>query len=413
MRKLLVIDSSFSYQAIVCRGLEESITCRDLSGYFSHVWSVHPFGSLVSDQLVDLSGSPVVHKINSTHTFIDGKFGRFSALEFVPRLNFLLGQIWLIVHLVYLIKKERISVVRVSDPLYNGLLGFVLSRVAGIPLLVRVGANHDKIYETTRKPMMPRLFPSRTIEKKVGQFVLKRADCVAGANKDNLNFAISNGARLERITLFRYGNLIDKLHFVEPHSRNSIFDWLTKLNLESQRFLLYVGRLEPVKHPDDVVRVLGELIIRGHKLKLLVVGDGQMRDHLTKLAVELNVSECVVFCGNQNQSRLASIFPLASVVLSPHTGRALTEAALAGAKIVAYDIDWQGEMIESGVTGELVKHKDWMHMANATEKILKNPAYAKKIGDSARSRALLMMDPNRLNEHERMTYSKLLDSYIN
>jgi glycosyltransferase involved in cell wall biosynthesis len=412
MRKLLVIDTAFSFQAIRFRGLEDSVTCRDLNGYFSHVWSVHPFGSLVSDNLVEFFGSPDVHQINKTHTFIDGKFGRFSSLKFTPKLNFILAQIELIIRLVYLIKKERISVVRAADPLYNGLLGFVLSRVTRIPLLVRVGANHDKIFETTGKPMMPRLFPSRSIEKKIGQFVLARADCVAGANQDNLNFAIANAARPERTTLFRYGNLIDKLHFSAPDSRNVMIDWLKERNLASYKFLLYVGRLEPVKHADDVVKVLGELRRRGHKLNLLMVGDGQMRDNLVNLASEIGVSDDVVFCGNQNQSFLASIFPLAAVVLSPHTGRALTEAALAGARVVAYDIDWQREMIESGVTGELVQHKDWMQMANATDKILKSPPYAKSIGDALRKRALLMMDPDKLDEHERNTYSIILDGSL-
>ena len=107
-----------------------------------------------------------------------------------------------------------------------------------------------------------------------------------------------------------------------------------------------------------------------------------------------------------------SMFALAAVVLSPHTGRALSEAALAGARIVAYDIDWQGEMIESGVTGELVQHKDWMQMADAADKILKDPAYAKNIGDAVRVRALVMMDPDLLDEHERITYSTLLDGSI-
>jgi glycosyltransferase involved in cell wall biosynthesis len=408
MRKLLVIDTAFSYQAIRSRGLEDSVTCRDLGGYFSHVWSLHPFGSLVSDQTIEFSGSPDVHQINKTHTFIDGKFGCFSALEFAPRINFIIAQFELIIRIVYLVKKERISVIRVADPLYNGLLGFVLSRIARIPLLVRVGANHDKIFETTGKQMMPRLFPSRSIEKKIGKFVLSRAEFVAGVNQDNLDFAIANGARPERTTLFRYGNLIDKSHFAAPNSRKVLYDYMKSHNLEPHAYLMYVGRLESVKHPDDVLRVFGELRNRGHKLHLLIAGDGQMRDELGNLACELGVNDFVVFCGNKNQNFLAAMLPLSAVVLSPHTGRALSEASLAGAKIVAYDIDWQGEMIESGVTGELVQHKDWMKMADATDKILKDRDYAKTIGAAVRARALVMMDPNLLDEHERMTYSTIL-----
>ena len=412
MRKLLVIDTSFSYQAIRSRGLEDSVTCRDLSGYFSHVWSVHPFGSLVSEMPVKLSGRAEVHQINAIHTFIDGKFGRFLWLERFPKLNFLLAQAGLLAHLCCLVRRERISVIRVGDPLYIGLFGLAISRLAGIPLLVRVGANHDKIYETTGLPMLPKLFPSRRIEKSVGQFVLARAECVAGANQDNLDFAITNGARFERTTLFRYGNLIDKLHFAAPNSRVIMKSWLRKHNVEPDGFLMFVGRLKPVKHPDDVLKVFSELRQRGHKLTLLMVGDGPMKSQLIDVAAELGIGDHVIFCGNQNQVFLASMFALAAVVLSPHTGRALSEAALAGARIVAYDIDWQGEMIESGVTGELVQHKDWIQMADSADKILKDPTYAKNIGDAVRVRALVMMDPDLLDEHERITYSTLLDGSI-
>ena len=405
---LLVLDSAFSFQAITSRGLEDSVTCRDLNGYFSHVWSVHPFASMVSDGEVDATGRAEVHELNERHTFIDGKVGRYDWLQGLPKLNFLLAQMGLLLQLRRLIRRERIGIIRAPDPLYNGLFALILSRLAGIPLLVRVGANHDKTFETTGTPMLPRLFPSRKMEKAVGKFVLARADCVAGANQDNLDFAIANGARREKSTLFRYGNLIDRLHFTDPASRTIDDDWFQTHAVAPHRFLMFVGRLEPVKHPDDVIRVLAELVRRGHDLKLLLIGDGRMRARLAELAAELGLSGNVVFCGNQTQEFLASMYPLSAVVLSPHTGRALSEAALAGARIVAYDVDWQAEMIESGVTGELVRHADWMAMADATEAILVDPARATRIGTGVRARAREMMDPDRLNQHERATYQRLL-----
>ena len=96
------------------------------------------------------------------------------------------------------------------------------------------------------------------------------------------------------------------------------------------------------------------------------------------------------------------------MVLSPHTGRALTEAALGAAPIVAYDIDWQSELIESGVTGELVEFGDWEALSDATVKFLKDRSYARKMGDQVRLRALEMMDPVKLNQHEINQYEKLI-----
>ncbi len=409
MRKLLVLDSSFSYEAIRARGLEDSVTCRDLDGFFDHVWTVHPFASLVATQGgTKLYGRPEFHSLSSAHTFIDGKVGRYSWLRCLPALNFLAAQFGVFTTLVRLILKEKISVVRVGDPLYLGLLGWMLSRLCSIPLVVRVGANYDKTYETTGRPMQPRLFFTRKIEKLVERFVFPRVDLVAGANQDNLEFAIANGARPECSTLFRYGNLIDRRHFTAPGERGDGQKLLADLGVQPHKFLLYIGRLERVKHPDDVVRVLAEARRHAHDIKAVLVGDGSLRESLLELAHELGVEADVVLCGNRSQQWLAQVIPLAAVVVSPHTGRALSEAALGAAPIAAYDIDWQSEVVKTGSTGELVCFGDWQALAISTIRLLSDRTYSRVVGDNVRRLTLEMMDPARLNQHERDQYEKLL-----
>ena len=113
-RKLLVLDTSYAWQAIRARGLEHSVTCRDLDGFFEHVWTVHPFASLV-EQRVDKIGRPEVHTPAPAHTFINGKIGRFEALRAFPKLNFLLGQTEAFAKLVSLIRREKISAIRAGD----------------------------------------------------------------------------------------------------------------------------------------------------------------------------------------------------------------------------------------------------------------------------------------------------------
>ena len=39
---------------------------------------------------------------------------------------------------------------------------------------------------------------------------VERCDLVAGANEDNMNYGIENGANREKCTVFRYGNLLCK-----------------------------------------------------------------------------------------------------------------------------------------------------------------------------------------------------------
>lgn len=409
MSRLLVLDSSYSLEIIRARRLEYSVTCRDLDGFFSRVWTAHPFASLVtSDAWARKYGKPQAYSLSTAHVFIEGKVGRFALLRRFPVLNFIIGQVGIFLFLKRLVKQEGIDVIRVGDPLYLGLLGWALARACGIPFAIRVGGNHDKMFEATGQPLLRRLFYSRKVEKVVERFVLARADLVGGANQDNLDFALSNGTQPEVSTIFRYGNLIDQRHFVAPQARTLGRSVSDELGFVAHHYLLCISRLERVKHIDHVVRVLARLRQDGHDMKLLLVGDGQLKDELGALARELGVAEDVIFCGNRDQEWLAQVVAFAAVVLSPCTGRALSEAALGAAPIVAYDIDWQGELIETGVTGELVPYLDWRGMADSAKRYLDDPAYARCMGDGVRNRALEMLDPAALNQKEREHYAELL-----
>lgn len=404
-KKLLVLDTSFSYEAIIERGLETSVTCRDLEGFFEHVWSVHPFASLVtSSEWGEPLGKSVVYEVTKAHTFIEGKIGRTRLLKNFPTLNFILAQIEIFIVLYRIIRIKKISIIRVGDPLYLGILGYVLSKLTCIPFVVRVGANNEKIRRTSGRSMMPRLFRSMRLERSIEKFVFSRADLVAGANEDNLQFAIDFGANKDKCTLFRYGNLLDNIHFTNPAQRSVADEVVTE-----SPFLLCIARLEVVKKVDDVIRALAEVRKNGYIVRALLVGDGRERENLECLAKELGVSRYVVFLGNRGQQWLASTIPHASVVISPHTGRALAEAALGAAPIVAYDVDWQAEVISTGITGELVSYGDWQALSSSTIRLLSDRGYAKQVGENVRRKLVKMMDPHMLNEHERSQYAKLID----
>ena len=53
----------------------------------------------------------------------------------------------------------------------------------------------------------------------------------------------------------------------------------------------------------------------------------------------------------------------------PHR-RALAEAALGAAPIVAYDVDWQVEVVATDITGEWVSYGDWQALSSFTIRML-------------------------------------------
>jgi glycosyltransferase involved in cell wall biosynthesis len=411
---LLVLDASYTLEMIRERGMENSVTCRDLDGFFRHVWSVHPFATLLtSEEWSPCFGKPVWHDMGPRHTFIEGKVGRFGWLSLLFPFNFLIGQIGLFFSLWALIRREDVRVIRVGDPLYLGLFGLALKAVTGVPMLIRINGNNDKVRENTGRALYPRFFRTAATEKKVERFVLPRADMIAAPNQDNIDFAVAGGANPGHATIFRYGNLLAPGHLMPPAERGTDKELFAGLGIQPGQFLLCIGRLESVKFPDDAVRILGACVNEGHDIKLFFAGDGDMRGELQALGNTLGVGERMVFGGNQNQKSLSQLNAHTACVISPLTGRALSEAALGGAPIAAYDLDWQSDLVETGKTGELVPFRDVEAFGVAVCRLLSDRVYAKKMGQGARERAREMLDPVALDDHERTEYTKLMARFAN
>jgi glycosyltransferase involved in cell wall biosynthesis len=410
-RRLLVFDSSYNLEAIRQKGLEAAVTCRDLGGFFEKVWTVHAFAGLQTAPERRVYGQPVVSRINDRHMFVEGTAGIARQISALGPVSFFLAQIPLFKYVVDLVKRERISVIRAGDSLANGLWGAAVAGACDIPLVIRVNGNNERQRRELGRPVMPGLFPTRAIEEAVERFVLGRADLVAAVNEDNLKFARAMGVPSEKTTIFRYGNLVAPAHFTDPATRADAAPLLREQGLEGKRFMLCVSRLEPVKMPDHAVEVLSSVRRMGIDTELLLVGGGRMRADLETLAERLGVAEHVKFAGERDQDWLSRVIPRADVVLSPLTGRALSEVALAGAPTVAYDLDWQGELVVDGVTGALVTAWDHAAMAGATARLLQDPGRARSLGSRLRTRALEMMDPDVLDAHERASYRAVLSNY--
>jgi glycosyltransferase involved in cell wall biosynthesis len=409
-RRLLMFDSAYTLEAIRHKQLEESVTSRDLGGFFEQVWTVHPFASLLtSAQWGDKYGRPVWTRIAPRHVFVEGKIGRFKWLAWLLPINFVLAQVDILLALIRLVRVERVAVIRTGDPFLLGLYALLIARVTRLPVLLRLAGNYESIRQSTGRPLMPRVFRWLTVERAVERFVLKRVDLIAAGNEENARYVRSMGIPADRVTLFRPGNLVAAVHFSDPSTRARADADLSRIGLSSETFILCVSRLERVKLPDHAIRVLDGIRARGAVSKLVMVGDGSMRAELEALCSHLGITEFVVFAGERSQEWLARVIPRAAVVLSPLTGRALIEVALGAAPVVAYDLDWQGELIRTGETGRLVAGNDVNAMAQHTYELLQQPDVSQALGRRLRATAIEMMDPNRLNKHERLQYLRLIE----
>ena len=408
IRRLLTFDATYSLSLIRERKLEHEITCRDLNGFFDHVWSVHP---MVGASPEDVPGHRFTRtEVADRHTMIEGSIACSARLDELPVSNFLLAQVVLLFRLDRLIRDQGVCVLRAGEPFYLGLIGLILARVNQLPLVVRINANFDLLHAEAQTACYPRLYRWRWLEKAVGRFVLRRANLIAPGSEDNLRYAVANGAEPERTTIWRYGMWVDPLHFsVEPRDRPSVRE---ELGLEGQPFFILVSRLAAIKRPEDAVRVLAAAKQQEPRMAAVLVGGGIMQAEIEDLARELGVHNDLHILGYRDQPWLASALSSADVVISTLTGRALVEACLSGTPVVAYDVEWQSELIRPDETGILVPYRDAEAMAEAVCKLVRDPELGVRLGRRARAFTAEIMDPQALLLREIADYERLLGSRV-
>lgn len=408
MKKLLYIDSSYTLSQIRDRSLDQVLASRFLDGYFDQIWSAHPVDSHPSlTQDIAPSGKPIEERLSPSHVFVRGRYGRYTWLVRVAPLNVLIGLISFVSTLVGIVRREQISVIRVGDPLFCGLIGLIVSKLTGAKLVVRVNGDHDLGRANSGAPINPKLFRSGKVEDKVERLVLKRADLVFVPSPPCGEFAERKGTKPDLIVTIRNGNIIDPRHLIPQADRDPLDDPEMEARLKERPWMVHIGRMSKIKIAEDCYKVLKELAAQDDDVGLLMIGDGPMRDDFLNWAAADGLSDRVWLMGNIDQGTLARVLPYCTLVLSPATGRSLAEAAFAALPIVAYDLEWQPEMIQTDVTGILVPVRDATEMAQGAERFLADPKLRKRLGEGARERAFDLLDPTKQIQREIDAYASL------
>jgi len=180
------------------------------------------------------------------------------------------------------------------------------------------------------------------------------------------------------------------------------------LGIVGKDVVLYVGRLHPVKYVDDLVE-MNRIINDKYKNSILVIaGDGILKDEMKDKIEKYNLTDKVLFLGSKTQDELKDIFYTADVVVQPHGGQVLVEAALAGKPVVVYDFDWHREFVKDGLVGFVVPFRDVKALADKVLSLLTDRNLRKKMGDYARNFAFTDYSRDSSIENEREIYDRFV-----
>ena len=169
----------------------------------------------------------------------------------------------------------------------------------------------------------------------------------------------------------------DKLKVIyNPVSSDLIskVDVLRKGNKAQSNNITFIGRIDPQKQPDHLIRAFEKIKKELPEAILRLVGDGSLTEQIKKLVSDLNLDGSVIFDGIRKD--MENVYADCDVVVltSQYEGmpNALIEAIGCGIPVVSYDCPiGPSEIIEDGVNGFIIDQDDTDEFAQKTVIALK------------------------------------------
>jgi glycosyltransferase involved in cell wall biosynthesis len=199
----------------------------------------------------------------------------------------------------------------------------------------------------------------------------------------------TNPAALPKLRFWRNGLDLPSL---QPSGEEERRQLRQAFGLREDAFvLLTTSRLAAWKRVDRAIEALPAIVREVPNVMLVVVGDGEERFNLERLATDIGVKDHVLFAGAVRQSAVAQYTRCADVFLAvadlSNVGNPLLEAMACGLAVVAVDAGDTRDLVRDGETGLLLPAGRPESIASAVASLVHDSTLRHRIAAGAREYA--------------------------
>ena len=237
------------------------------------------------------------------------------------------------------------------------------------------------------------------VRLQVEKQLVKRTDHIlVSSTREKEMITASHGVSPEKITMLPCGVDTD---LFQPRSLKQS---QANLSIPPKKFILYVGRIDPIKGIDVLIKAMGLVKARlGQRdsLHLLVIGGdlthaAQSRhselNKLKCLTKSLQLDDTVTFLGAQPQDVLPYYYSAAEACVLPSRyesfGMVALEAMACGTPVIVTTAGGISAIIKDGQTGFLVPEEDETALAQSILRLVYNNPSKKHLSTNVRNRAM-------------------------
>jgi glycosyltransferase involved in cell wall biosynthesis len=333
------------------------------------------------------TGKVRVHRFRYTwpeHLHIMGHARSLDADVRLKPLTYLLLPFFLAAAFYNLLRvtaRQKSQAIHVHWVLPNGLVAAWAAAWRGLPFILSL--HGSDMYLASRS----RLFGA------AARYVFRRAAAVTACSPELRQAALALGSPPDTL-LLPWGADPDKFH---PDHRRE--ETRASYGASPEDILIVgLGRLVPKKGFDRLVEAFPAVLAGQPRARLLLGGEGPLRDDLARQAAGRGVENRVIFAGRVPWDKVPALLAAADIFALPsvrdESGNVdglptvLLEAMSSGPAVVASDIGGVSLVIENGRTGLCVPPGDAQALAGAILSLASEPDKGLELGQAAR-RAVL------------------------
>jgi glycosyltransferase involved in cell wall biosynthesis len=304
--------------------------------------------------------------------FAIGERARALGVDYVEPVERGSFDLRILAELTALIASRDIDIIHAHDYKTDVLTWFLARRTGAIPLSTAHGWSGHSVRE-------------RWLYYPLDKWLLARYPRVIAVSSDVRGELLRYGAREDRVTVVLNG--IDAEQFRRDPARNLVVRHAFGLTSE-EIAVVAVGRLEPEKRFDLLLRAFAPLAARRPELKLFIAGDGSSRQMLEAERERLGLGRASRLLGHVADP--ADVYQAADVFVqsadNEGTPNAVLEAMAFEVPIVATDAGGTRELIRHGEDGLVVPRGDERALSAAIGSVMTDRAAARSRAESARAR---------------------------
>lgn len=268
----------------------------------------------------------------------------------------------------------------------QGPIGLAAQHYAKTHNIAQVTTSHNYPDTTgTGNLSGPLKKPVDAVVKKYLASFVKNSEAATAPSEVAVADLIPDKRAFRKIPVRAISNGVDLSNFTPGKAPRSLYQ---KYHIpEKSPVVLYVGRIDPEKSIDIVLRAFAKISQKLPHARFVLVGDGTDRENLAILAADLGISDKVIFTGRVFPPELFDLYKVGTVFATASEvetqGIVLIEAAATGLPLIAVDKCAAPEACQDGRNGLLCRSGDIDGIAHALRRILTNSVLRKKLAQGS------------------------------